>query len=238
MLHPGVDVQQPLVGKRGAGHRQRVRPARPHRLGGDGAGQQHAGVHRLGGRPQHGRRHGPGRDIDHARQIDPAGHAVVQAHQHIQRSGVHLHHLTWRLRVRPTERPARPVSQRPAGASRPGGVLARRQLFQQPVKTALGRQLDHARPVSVFQDLAGPPEQVGRRPRGLLLRRGDRLLHRLHHSRIHLPVRGGGLAAPVVGHPGHATSLVTASAFGDRARRHRPPRRGQLGRLGLFPAGQ
>ena len=62
---------------------------------------------------------------------------VVQAHQHIQRGGVHLHHLARRPRVRLAERPVRAVSQRPAGAGRPGGVLAGRQLVQQPVKTAL-----------------------------------------------------------------------------------------------------
>ncbi len=73
-----VQLEEAAVRQHRPGHLQCVHPARPHRLGGDGAGQQHAGVDRLGGRPQHRGGQGAGGDVDHAGQLDLAGHPVVE----------------------------------------------------------------------------------------------------------------------------------------------------------------
>lgn len=100
----------------------------------------------------------------HAGHVDSADHSIVQADQHVQRSGVDLHHLPGRPRVRLAERPVAAVGQRAASASRTRGVLARRQFLQQSIETALRRQLHHARGMVGVQDPPRPPEKAGGRP--------------------------------------------------------------------------
>ncbi|MFJ9529844.1 PP2C family protein-serine/threonine phosphatase [Streptomyces cyaneofuscatus] len=59
--------------------------------------------------PQHRRAHRPGRNVDHAGQLNGAGHPIVQADQHVQRDGIDLHHFTRRERGQRTERRGRPM---------------------------------------------------------------------------------------------------------------------------------
>ena len=190
MAQPLVDTQQPVIGQGRVRHRQAGRPPGPHRLGRQSAGQQHARVHRLRRRADHRRGHRPGRHVDHPGQLHPAGNLVIEQDQHVQRGGVDLHQLARRRRVSLGELPLRPACQPAAGGRRPGRVLSRRQPGEQPEHRG-PRRLQDGLP-SLGEDLAGPPDNERRRPRRLIGRLRDRLLHRPGNCGIGPP----GQAAP------------------------------------------
>ncbi|ROO63029.1 hypothetical protein EDC02_5039 [Micromonospora sp. Llam0] len=107
VFEPLVDAGQPPVRQHRPGHRQRLRPARPHRLRSQSPGQQDAGVDRLRGRAQHRCGHRLGSHVDHAGQLHPPRRAVVEQDQHVQGCGVHLHQLTRGEHPRPVKRRCR-----------------------------------------------------------------------------------------------------------------------------------
>ena len=137
------------------------------------------------------------------------------------------------------ELPVRAGGQRPAGACRPGRVLAGRQLVEQPVEGALRRQ--HHRPAAVraasricpvrqITNAAVRVESSGRL--------GDRLPHRLAPP-AGRPARTRRTVAPPGDRPGRPGRWPhSGRRCLDRAGRHRLPGRGQLGGLGLLPRGQ
>ena len=237
MLQALVDAEHPPERQGRRRHLHRLRPAGAHRLGGDGPGQQHAGIHRPGRRPQHRRGHRPGRHIDDPGEVHPVGDSVIEADQDVQRCRVDLHQVTRRGYRYLPERPLRTGCQRPAGLRRPGRVPAGLQPAEQAVK---GPPRRHRRrfPARLRQDLPGPPEHEHRSPRRLVSRLADGLAHRRDHGVAGPAVRRHLLAAPAVDHAEQTLLLITPPPLGDRVRGHRVPGGGQLRRLGLLPAGQ
>ena len=221
MLQPLVDREQPLIGQHRMGHLQRLGPARPHRLRGQGAGQQHARVDRLRRGAQHRGGHHPGGDVDHAGQLDPAGNAVVQQHQHVQRGGVDLHDLARRRRRQRPEHALRPPGQRPAGRCRArscaGRATACRTAGRTSGPTARRR---HSRPRRGSPSSARsrtPPSGRTPRPPPRSPAASHRRPARRPGRRPHPPGR------PAVDQPGQAVCLPPLAAVLDRAGRDRRP---------------
>ena len=151
MLQPRVDVQQPIVGQHGMRHLQRLRPARPHRLRGEGAGQQHAGrsTIRVPG-PQH-------RGEDHSRgHVDHAG----QRHgRERRRPAARARPAAWSRSAPPrlappreaTQHALRPPGQRPAGRRRASHLPAMPHRAEQRQKVRVRRHRAVSRPRREFR---------------------------------------------------------------------------------------
>ena len=226
---PGRGMLQPLVDAESAAGRaapsgpSAARPPSPGRIGsGTHPGQQHAGVHRLGRQAAAPPRHGAGRDVDRAGQLRPAGHPVVQHHQHIQRRGVDLH----RSRPAPTRPPARTARQ--GGQPATGGCGPTRTCASRPTACPAAGKDCVVTAAPLPRGRGQPPgsarsARTRRSPSATTpARLGDRLPHRLGHPRIRPPGRSRA-AGPVVNQPGHAPAS-SGDAVGDRAGRHRPAR--------------
>ena len=233
---PLVDAQQPVIGQGRVRHRQAGRPPGPHRLGRERAGQQHARVDRLRRGAQHRGGHRPGCHVDHPGQLHPSRHPVVQQHHDVQGRGVDLHQLARRRRVSLREHPLRPARQAPAGDRGPGRVPARRQPGEQPEHRGPRRLLARLAPLG--QQLPGAPDDERRRPRRIVGRLGDRLLHRPGDRGIGPAGRAAALRHPPVHQPGQALGLPPLPPVLDRGSRNRPVRRGQLGGLGPLALAQ
>ena len=211
VLQPLVDVEQPLIGQHRMRHPQCLRPARPHRLRGEGAGQQHAGVDRPRRGPQHRGGHHPRGHIDHPGQLHPAGNPVVQQHQHVQRGGVDLHHLARRCRRQRPEHALRPPGQRPARRGRSGRVPAVRQRAEQPVERPARRH-----DAVISRPRPGSPSSARSRnpPSGTTPCRLPRSPAASHRRPAHQPGRRAASAGPPGGRPARPAHVPPTAGGG------------------------